>query len=62
MDRSEFHYDLPPELIAQSQGSGDEILKGKSYAANEFFSESYKNGKITRINDTDYFILELTSN
>ena len=50
---------FPPELIAQSQGSGDEILKGKSYAANDFYSESYKNGKITRINDTDYFILEL---
>ena len=52
---------FPPELIAQSQGSGDEILKGKSYAANDFFSESYKNGKITRINDTDYFVLELTN-
>ncbi len=52
---------FPPELIAKSQASGDEILKGKNYAANDFFSESYKNGKLTRIDGTDYFVLELTN-
>ncbi len=52
---------FPPELIAKSQESGDENLKGTSYAADDFLREPYKNGKITRINDTDYFVLELTS-
>lgn len=52
---------FPPELIAKSQESGDENLKGTSYAANDFLREPYKNGKITRINDTDFFVLELTS-
>jgi hypothetical protein len=52
---------FPPELIAKSQESGDEILHGNAYAANDFYSESYKNGKITRIGDTSYFVLELTN-
>lgn len=52
---------FPPELIAKSQESGDENLKGTSYAANDFLREPYKNGKITRINDTDFFVLELNS-
>lgn len=52
---------FPAELIAQSQLSGDEVLKGKAYAANDFIQSPYTNGKITRINNTDYFVLELTS-
>jgi hypothetical protein len=52
---------FPAELIAQSQLSGDGNLKGKSYAANDFLQQPYTNGKITRIDDTDYFVLELTS-
>lgn len=52
---------FPPELVAQSGQSGDESLKGNVYAANDFFSETYKNGKLTRITDTDYFVLEMTS-
>jgi len=50
---------FPAELIAQSQMSGDETLKGKSYPANEFFNSPYLTGKITRIEGTDYFVLEL---
>ena len=52
---------FPPELIAKSQESGDENLKGTSYNAKEFLQEPYKNGKITRIDNTDYFVLELTT-
>ena len=52
---------FPAELIAQSQISGDINLKGKSYAANDFFESPYTNGKITRIDTTDYFVLELTT-
>lgn len=52
---------FPAELIAQSQLSGDETLKGKSYAAEDFFQPPYNSGKITRIENADYFILELTT-
>jgi len=52
---------FPAELVAQSQLSGDETLKGTAYAANEFLQPPFNNGKITRISDTDFFVLELTS-
>ncbi len=50
---------FPAELIAQSRTSGDETLKGSSYAANDFFNPPYSDGKITRIEGTNYFVLEL---
>ena len=50
---------FPSELIAQSQTSGDETLKGLTYAANDFYNPPYSEGKITRIEGTDYFLLEL---
>jgi len=50
---------FPVELIAQSQMSGDETLKGMSYPANDFYNAPYIEGKITRIEGTDYFVLEL---
>ena len=52
---------FPPELIAKSQESGDEVLKGNEYAANDFLQPPYINGKLTRIGDTNYFVLELTA-
>lgn len=53
---------FPAELVAQSQLSGDETLKGKSYAADDFLQPPYKSGKVTRIENTDYFVVELTTN
>lgn len=50
---------FPAELIAQSQTSGDETIKGASYPANDFLNPPYSDGKITRIDGTDYFVLEL---
>jgi hypothetical protein len=50
---------FPAELIAQSQTSGDDTVKGKSYSANDFFNAPYTEGRITRIEGTDYFVLEL---
>ncbi|MGC2237676.1 MAG: hypothetical protein WA584_16050 [Pyrinomonadaceae bacterium] len=52
---------FPPELIAKSQESGDESLKGNAYAANDFISRDYKDAKLTRISDTNYFVLELAN-
>lgn len=50
---------FPAELVALSELSGDETLKGTSYAANDFFQPPFAEGKLTRIENSDYFILEL---
>lgn len=52
---------FPPELIAKSQESGDESLKGSAYQADDFLQNPYKNGRLARIGDSDYFVLELTA-
>jgi hypothetical protein len=52
---------FPPELVAQSEMSGDDTLNGKSYAANAFFQDQYNEGRIIKIDDSEYFILELNA-
>jgi hypothetical protein len=52
---------FPDELVAQSQVSGSEALKAKAYSANDFLNPPYKNGRLARIDETDYFILEVTA-
>lgn len=52
---------FPDELIAQSEAMGDNVLKGISYPANAFLQEPYTTGKMTRIEGTDYFILEASA-
>lgn len=52
---------FPAELIAQSELSGDETLKGMSYAANDFIQPPFTAGQITRIENSNYFILELSA-
>jgi hypothetical protein len=50
---------FPDELIAQSEMSGDSALKGIAYPATAFYQEPYTEGKITRIEGTDFFVLDL---
>jgi hypothetical protein len=52
---------FPPELVAKSQETGDASLKGVEYAANDFLQPPYASGRLTRVNDTDYFVLEMFS-
>ena len=52
---------FPNELTAQSEMSGDNALKGLAYPATAFYQEPYTNGKITRIEGGDYFVLELSA-
>jgi hypothetical protein len=52
---------FPAELIAQSDMSGDDTLQGTTYAADQFFQPPYTDGKLTRIEGTDYFVLELNA-
>lgn len=51
----------PAELIAQSEMSGESIVEGKSYPAGPFLNPPYSKGKITRIDNTDYFILQIST-
>lgn len=50
----------PEELIAQGEVSGDSTLKGTAYSASAFFQEPYKAGRISRIDGSEYFILEVS--
>ena len=52
---------FPPELISQGDISGESALNGQSYAANDFIRPPYSEGKLIRIENSDYFILELTA-
>lgn len=52
---------FPAELIAQSSMSGDDTLNGKSYAANGFLQPPYKSGTLARIDNTDFFVLEVSA-
>jgi hypothetical protein len=51
----------PAELIAQGELSGESTVKGHSYPAEPFLNPPYAKGKITRIENTDYFILQISS-
>jgi hypothetical protein len=50
----------PAELIAQSEMSGESTIQGRSYPAATFLNPPYTKGTITRIDNTDYFILRIS--
>ena len=53
---------FPQELIAQSEmGGGEDEVRGKAYAADQFYQEPYTTGRIIRVENTDYFIVELSA-
>jgi hypothetical protein len=51
----------PAELTAQAELSGESVIKGKSYPAESFLNPPYTKGKITQIENTDYFILQMSA-
>lgn len=52
---------FPPELVAKSQQSGNETVKGTSYGANDFFQPPFAEGRLVRIDSTNFFVLELSA-
>ncbi|MBK7706249.1 MAG: hypothetical protein IPN69_09875 [Acidobacteria bacterium] len=50
-----------PELVAMSQESGNETIKGTTYPATEFTQAPYNDGKVSRIEGTNFFIVELNA-
>jgi hypothetical protein len=52
---------FPNELIAQGELAGESTVKGQSFPAEPFLNPPYTKGKIIRIENTDYFILQISS-
>lgn len=52
---------FPAELVAGGETTGGSSVDGTAYPADEFFQTPYMQGTITRINDTDFFVLELSA-
>ncbi len=50
---------FPQELTAQSDISGDQVLHGTIYATNAFYKDSFNKGRVTKLDGSDYFIVEL---
>lgn len=52
---------FPVELIAQSETAGDQSLKGKQYSARDFLQPPYTKGRLIKLEQPGYFVLELTT-
>ena len=52
---------FPAELIAQGDMGGEDNVNGLAYAANAFFQDPYDQGRLVHVEDTDYFVLEVSS-
>lgn len=50
---------FPAELIALGELNGDDYLKGLAYSAQDFILSPYTGGRIVRVENTEYFVLEL---
>lgn len=50
---------FPADLTVEGDIRGVETLSGKSYAPNQFVQPPYNDGRLIRVDNSDYFILEL---
>lgn len=49
---------FPPELVTQSEMNEGSKLKGKEYAADAMLQQPFTRGRLVRVENSDYFILE----
>lgn len=52
---------FPSELRSQSDLGGESTLKGQTYPAGDIVQPPYTEGKVTRIVDSNYFVVQLTA-
>lgn len=52
---------FPAELIAGGETTGSSTVDGTAYPADDFYQAPFSQGTITRINDTDFFVLEISA-
>ncbi len=50
---------FPTELVTQSEIGGEQGIQAMSYPADEFFLPPYTEGTLSRVDNTDFFVLEL---
>ena len=50
---------FPAELVAKSELSGDQAIKGTGFNADKFFKPPYNAGSVMKIEGTNYFVLIL---
>ena len=51
---------FPPELVAQSDMNPDDNITATAYPASDLAQPPYTEGRIARVENTDFFILEMT--
>ncbi len=50
---------FPKELITQTEVSGEEGVHATAYAADEFLLPPFTEGTLARVDNTDFFVLEV---
>lgn len=50
---------FPKELITPAEVSGEEGIRATSYAADEFLNAPFNTGTLSRVDNTDFFVLEV---
>ncbi len=52
---------FPAELVTQSELNGDDTIIAMAYSAEEFYLAPYSEGRLSHIQNTDFFILEMSA-
>jgi hypothetical protein len=52
---------FPPELVAGGEETAASTVDGTAYPADDFYQAPFSQGTITRINNTDFFVLEIAA-
>lgn len=50
---------FPKELVTQNEMSGDSGIQATAYAADEFLQPPYAEGTLSRVDNTNFFVLEV---
>ena len=52
---------FPPELVAGGEATVASTVDGTAYPADEFYQPPFSQGTITRVDNTDFFVLEIAA-
>lgn len=52
---------FPAELVTGGEATGNSSVDGTAFPADEFYQAPFTQGTITRINNTDFFVLEISA-
>ena len=52
---------FPAELVSQGELNGDDTITATAYSADEFYLPPYVDGRLSHIQNTDFFVLEVAA-